>query len=298
MISQPSTLKAIIIGSRPPTLLLGISPVLLGTALGYRVGDGSFNGLTFALAMIAVVLMQSAANLINDVKDAETGVDTEHRIGPTRVVAAGLLSKEIATWTYRIMLAAALSIGVALIGYGGGELFLLALASCLGAYLYTGGPFPLSHYALGELAALIFFGPVAILGSAYLQSLVWSFDKIIVALGPGFLAASVMAINNLRDRETDRYSSKITLALISPRWLGHQLPWIFILSSLFCLLSFAELHQHRMPGFIIFIILWLTAFIFIKPLIREKSVRLNEALKKTSGFVVLYCLLFSYLVLL
>ncbi len=291
-------IKAIIIGSRPATLLLGVSPVFLGTALGYQGNDRKLNIVTFALALLVVILMQSAANLINDVKDAESGVDNEHRVGPMRVVASGLLSKNAATWAYASMLAAALLIGVGLGSYGGIQLVIIALFSCLFAYLYTGGPFPLSHYALGEFAALLFFGPVAILGSAYLQSRSWQFEDMAISLGPGFLAAAVMAINNLRDRETDRLTKKKTIAVLAPLWLGNQLPWFFILLSLFCILDFAVKSDKLILGTILFVILWLVSFLGLKPLLNWRRQRLNEALKKTSIFVVFYCFLFSSLVLL
>ena len=63
--------QAILVGARPPTLLLGISPVLLGSALGYQhlVKDleqtaGWVNGIVFLAAIGIVILLQSGANLV------------------------------------------------------------------------------------------------------------------------------------------------------------------------------------------------------------------------------------------
>ena len=204
-----NTWKAILIGVRPPTLLLGISPVLLGTALGFRevLGSGQalswLNDVMFLAAISVVLVLQSPANLVNDVKDAESGVDNEGRVGPLRVVQAGLLSAEKAKKAYQIMLLMGVVIGCILSVYGGPSMIALALVCALAAYAYTGGPKPLSHLGLGELVALLFFGPVAVLGTAYLQSLSWQWSDLIWSLGPGFLAAAVMAINNLRDRRGD-----------------------------------------------------------------------------------------------
>ena len=85
-----STARYLLLGMRPPTLLLGISPVIVGFSLAVAYRQ-SFSGSwqPFVIALAFVIALQGAANLVNDVKDAATGVDNESRVGPLRVVQAG-----------------------------------------------------------------------------------------------------------------------------------------------------------------------------------------------------------------
>ena len=288
---------------RPPTLLLGISPVLLGTALGFRevLGSGQalswLNAVMFLAAISVVILLQSAANLVNDVKDAESGVDNEGRVGPLRVVQAGLLSAEKAKKAYQIMLLMGVVIGCILSVYGGPSMIALALVCALAAYAYTGGPKPLSHLGLGELVALLFFGPVAVLGTAYLQSLSWQWSDLIWSLGPGFLAAAVMAINNLRDRRGDAELGKKTLAVKLSDEQGERLPLVFIGLSLFLFLAYALSRDVYLLGLGASAIMFKIVQAQIQPLIFPKADKLNQALKMTSVFVVLYCVMYSWVAL-
>ncbi|WP_228144944.1 1,4-dihydroxy-2-naphthoate octaprenyltransferase [Moraxella equi] len=75
------------------------------------------------------------------------------------------------------------------------------------------------YHALGELAVLIFFGYVAVLGGYYLQTgRVDIAQNLIIATGVGLLSACVLYINNLRDTDTDRTSGKTTLAIVLGRY--------------------------------------------------------------------------------
>src|SRR5262249_33141170 len=82
----------------------------------------------------------------------------------------------------------------------------------LGDRLYR-GPWPLGYHGLGELFVLIFFGFVAVCGTAFVQvgrvpeSAWWS------SLAVGSLATAILVVNNLRDRKTDRKAGKRTLAV-------------------------------------------------------------------------------------
>ena len=44
----------------------------------------------------------------------------------------------------------------------------------MAAVAYTGGPFPYGYRGLGEVAVFLFFGVVAVAGTAYLQTGTWT----------------------------------------------------------------------------------------------------------------------------
>jgi len=90
---------------------------------------------------------------------------------------------------------------------------IIGVASVLAAYAYTGGPFPLAYHGLGELFVLIFFGIVAVGGSYYVQRLTYDLRVLIAGIAVGLLAVALLAINNLRDVNSDRASNKKTLVV-------------------------------------------------------------------------------------
>jgi 1,4-dihydroxy-2-naphthoate octaprenyltransferase len=290
--------KGLWLGIRPPTLLIGISPVLIGSVYGMKVLNerelipGWPPGLVMGLTLLLVILMQAAANLVNDVKDAESGLDqTATRLGPQRVVSAGLLSATAARTSYYLMFALVLIICTVLVAYGGWTVLLLGALCCGFAYLYTGGPLPLSHAGAGELVALIFFGPIAVGGSAFLQTRLWLSEAFFLGLGPGLVAAAIMAINNHRDRQVDQQAGKRTLATRLAASQARHLPWWLLVGSF---------------GFFAVDIIWLAAspwwgvsllgllagwsFQTIRPLISTSPEQCNTALKRTSLMALVYAL--------
>ncbi len=196
---------------RPRTLFAGVAPVLLGTALA--AGAGIRWDLA-VLALAACLCMQMATNLINDCYDTLHGVDTAGRLGPLRVTQHQYLSVEQVRRGYRLLLLLAALCGLPLVMRGGWPILLIGLAALLFAWLYTGGPWPLAYHALGEVLAFIFFGLVATCGTFYLHTLELTWEVWLWAGAPGFIAALIMSVNNLRDIDTDIQSGKTTIAVL------------------------------------------------------------------------------------
>ncbi len=209
--ARPSLARVWWLAIRPRTLGAAFAPVILGTALAYAAG-GFHLGAALA-ALWGAVWLQIGTNFANDLFDFQKGADSATRLGPTRVTQAGLVSP--GTMRAATILAYALVLPAA--GYlawrGGGALFLLALVSIAAGVLYTGGPRPYGYVGLGELFVFVFFGPVAVAGTAYVQTLVLSPLAIAVGFIPGLVACAMLAVNNLRDEPTDRLAGKRTLAV-------------------------------------------------------------------------------------
>ncbi len=166
------------------------------------------------VAAFTALLLQIAANLLNDVSDFYSGVDTAARMGPVRVTQAGWLTP---TQVYRaaaLILGLATMGGVYLVSVGGWPILLIGLLCIGGAVAYSLGPFQFARHALGEVAAFLFFGIIAVVGSAYLQNPDISSMAIEAAVPIGILVSMLMLVNNLRDIDTDQASGKITLAVL------------------------------------------------------------------------------------
>lgn len=301
---QPRSWRALLVAIRPPTLLAGLGPVFIGISFGMhqreilQISGGSII-LPALAAILLVVFLQAAANLVNDAKDAEKGVDTGERLGPIRVVQSGLLSVQDVRLAYRVLFALAAGLVLALFAMHPAPIIpLVALACGLAAYLYTAGPFPLAYYALGEVLACVFFGPIAVMGTTYLLTSRVIWDTAFWGLGSGLIAAAIMAVNNLRDRQGDKAAGKHTLATLWSENAARKLPLLLVMGSAVMLALYGFEHNK-----VIIAAPWaLLALSFIRrritPALQGEGPMLNEALKFTAFFNLFYAMLFASLVLL
>lgn len=209
--TQPSPLVAWIMASRPKTMAAAIIPVLVGSALA--LSDGYFAWLPALAALFGASLIQIGTNFANDYFDAEKGADNEDRLGPTRVVQAGLISAEKVKAATALTFGLAALIGVYLVSVAGWPIVVIGVASILSGIAYTGGPYPLGYNGLGDLFVFIFFGLIAVSATYYVQALEWSTLSLLAAIPVGFLSTAILVVNNYRDIDTDRVVGKNTLAV-------------------------------------------------------------------------------------
>ena len=197
--------------ARARTLPASVAPVLIGVVLAYT--DGVGHGLAALFALIGAILIQIGTNYANDYFDFVNGADTAERVGPRRLVQSGLVRPETMRRAAIIVFGLAVLVGLYLAARGGWPIVLVGVASILCGLLYTGGPFPLGYRGLADVFVLLFFGPVAVAGTYYVQALDVDWRPIVAGLGPGLISTAILAVNNLRDRETDAKAGKRTLAV-------------------------------------------------------------------------------------
>jgi 1,4-dihydroxy-2-naphthoate octaprenyltransferase len=167
-----------------------------------------------ALAALAgAVLIQVGTNYANDCFDFRRGADTAERLGPVRATQAGLVTPAAMLRATVIAFGLAAIAGAYLITRGGWPIAVIGATSILWGVLYTAGPLPLAYLGLGEPFVLVYFGPVAVAGTYYVQALELSWRAVLLGLAPGFLSVAILTVNNLRDIEGDRRAGKRTLAV-------------------------------------------------------------------------------------
>lgn len=193
------------------TLPAAAAPVIVGAAYAQRID--AFALWPALAALVAALLIQIGTNLANDHFDHKKGADTADRAGPVRASAAGLLPTEQVRNAAYAAFALAGVLGLYLVFVGGWPILAIGLASILSGLAYTAGPAPLAYKGLADLWVLVFFGPVAVAGTVYVQS--GTFEPIAAAWGIalGLLATAILVVNNLRDRPTDARANKNTLAV-------------------------------------------------------------------------------------
>lgn len=200
-----------ILASRPQTLWAAICPVMIGLTLA--VQNGYFHLWSAVATLAAALLIQIGTNFTNDYFDFVRGTDNETRLGPLRVMQAGLVRKEEMIKAIRLVYGLSLIIALFLSYRAGWPILALGIVSVIIGYMYTGGPFPLGYNGLGDIFAFIFFGPVAVAGTHYIQSLHLDGDAVLAGIITGLFSVAILTVNNLRDLEGDRQSGKKTLAV-------------------------------------------------------------------------------------
>ncbi|MFN4175129.1 MAG: 1,4-dihydroxy-2-naphthoate octaprenyltransferase, partial [Parachlamydiaceae bacterium] len=141
------------------------------------------------------------------------GADNKNRIGPIRMVQAGLLTTKQIYQLGLLLFATSLVTAIPFIEAGGPPFLILLIVSIFFGYCYTGGPLPLAYRGLGEVFVFLFFGVVATVSAIYLQIHSIPFMGFVAGAIVGFHSVVMIAINNLRDRETDKLANKRTLAV-------------------------------------------------------------------------------------
>lgn len=210
LMPRPSRSHALVLATRPKTLPAAIAPIVVGSAVAASVGE--LRPVILVATLLAALLIQIGANLANDLFDFRRGVDTPGRLGPPRVTQSGLLSeREMALATAAAFgLATAIGLGVAALA--GWQLIVVGALCLAVALAYSAGPFPLGSLGLGAPAVFVFFGPVAVAGTAFAQTGRLIPAALAASVPIGLLATAILVVNDLRDRDTDRAAGKLTLA--------------------------------------------------------------------------------------
>lgn len=198
-------------GARPRTLFLAFAPVVAGT--GVAAYSQSVAPLRALLALVVSVALQVGVNYANDYSDGVRGTD-QVRVGPVRLVGQGLAApatvKRAAFGCFGVAALAGLALVVLT---GAWWLLLVGVAAILAAWFYTGGSRPYGYAGFGELFVFVFFGLVAVVGTAYVQTLTLTWVAFVASVPIGLLAVAVLVANNVRDVPGDVAAGKHTLAV-------------------------------------------------------------------------------------
>ena len=196
---------------RPRTLPAALVPVAVGLACAAR--RGPLDPRVAAVTLGASILIQIGTNLANDYYDFAAGADTAARVGPRRITQAGLADPRAVRRAAFGALAAAALAGLYLVAVGGWPIAVIGVASLLAALAYTAGPWPLAYHGLGDVFAFVFFGPIAVGGTVFLQAGRIERADVLVSLPIACLVTAILVVNNLRDIPTDARAGKRTLAV-------------------------------------------------------------------------------------
>jgi 1,4-dihydroxy-2-naphthoate octaprenyltransferase len=279
-----------LLAARPRTLTAALVPVAVGSACAHRVGG--FALMPALAALFGAFLIQIGTNFANDVFDHEKGADTEARVGPTRAVAAGLVSGRAMRLAMVAAFGMATLAGAYLAWVGGWPIVAIGIASIVSGIAYTGGPFPLGYHGLGDLFVMVFFGFVAVAGTAYVE--VGTVPEIAwwASVPVGALATAILVVNNVRDRETDAVAGKRTLAVRFGRRFGEAEYGLLLLAAY---VTPAALYAMGRVGAVVLlpVVTMPWALILQRRLVTTDGPALNALLGGTAQLLLVFGLLFA-----
>ena len=285
-------IKKWFMATRPSSLVISGVPVVIGTAMAY--GDGIAHFPTALVALLGAFMIHIGTNLMNDYGDLKKGADQIGHIDPMRGFAIGEITPRALLIAAIIAFVCAVPPSIYLILRGGWPIALIATISILVGILYTAGPYPLAYLGLGELLVLIFFGPVAVAGTYYVQSSEINLAVIMAGLAPGLLGVGVLTINNIRNLDVDRAVGKQTLAVRFGKTFAYNEYLFAIIGA-----SLIPLSVTLITMFDRYNILWASAIAIIaiptivKIVTATEEKIFNQAIGETVRLVLIYCFLFS-----
>jgi len=191
---------------------------LIGVLLGLR--DGYFAWLPAVLVLLGLLLAHAANNVINDLLDYRSGVDTPDyfrvQYSPHPIHSGMTTQRQLflafllfTLVDFLLMLYFAYSSGPGVIGF--------AVAGFLISVLYVGGTYSLKFTGLGELAVLLVWGPLMVGGTYFVLAGTVPFDIYFASLPYALLVTTVILGKHIDKREKDATKGIKTLPVI----LGH-----------------------------------------------------------------------------
>src|SRR5690606_12542026 len=143
-----------------------VVPVAVGSAVA--VHFDSFVWVRALLALVVSLALQVGANYANDYSDGVRGTD-DKRVGRLRLVATGVKPAALVKKAAFASCGGAAVCGAVLALLASLWLLLLGAVCFAAAWFYTGGSKPYGYRGLGELSVFVFFGVVAVMGTAFVQ---------------------------------------------------------------------------------------------------------------------------------
>lgn len=211
-------LKTCLKSMRLRTLPLSLSGVLTGVALARTQSVLEIE--TVLSLLLTAVFLQILSNLSNELGDTLHGTDRDDRQGIHYALQDGEMSIPQMRRFIAIMVVLCCICGVGMIYFSFKTLFAFqpllfvafGAAAIWAAMHYTLGRHPYGYRGLGDVYVFIFFGLLAVLGSAYICGHTLRLQWVLPACGIGCFCVGVLNVNNIRDAKSDA-ATRVTTAL-------------------------------------------------------------------------------------
>ena len=210
------SLKAYAGVARAPFLLL--PPTLVASGAAAAVWNGAFSWSRTLLALVGMVALHMAVNILNEWSDLRTGIDlaTERTpfSGGSGTLPAGGLSPRAALVFGLACAGVGLAIGVWFLTIVGWILLPIVLAGAVCVLAYTQ---VLARLGIGEVAAGLGLGAAPVVGTALVQNGTWSSAAVAASIPAFLMTFNLLLLNEFPDEAADREGGRRNLVILLGR---------------------------------------------------------------------------------
>ena len=210
--SRKPTYKEWILATRPWSFATSVFPAIVAVCyIFYFCNDCESINWCFGLwAVVGTLIVHAGGNLMSDYFDFKYDVDREGYIVDSSILMINGIFTPRQFLIYGLScLTAGSLIGIYLFLHTGWPLLIIGVFGILGAIFY----YLLKYRALGDLLIFIIYGPLIMLGTAYVLTGVINIAVLLLSLPIALLSVNILHANNTRDIETDHHSGIRTLAM-------------------------------------------------------------------------------------
>jgi 1,4-dihydroxy-2-naphthoate octaprenyltransferase len=204
---RPSLLKRWIIAGRPWALPASSMPVIFGTSLAVVIHGASFGAFRFFLALVAMMILHTAANMLSDVFDFNRGLDREVTPVSGAIVRGWLSPRQVQTGS-AVLFFFGCAVGLYLVYLSGTVLLVIGVIGVVIGAFYT----MLKYHARGDFAVFLNFGILGSLGALVVQTKSFSWIPVVWAVPMAMLVSAILHANNWRDTLSDKERRVTTVA--------------------------------------------------------------------------------------
>lgn len=205
--TERTALKKWLVAARPWSLPASTMPVVFGTALAVVVGGAHFSPLRFLWALVTMMVLHSAANMLSDVFDFRHGLDRDVTPVSGAIVRGWLTDRQVLRGAVTLFVLGTAS-GLLIARATGKSLFIVGGIGLAVGALYT----VLKARALGDLAVFLNFGLLGAAGAWVVQTNSFSWLPVLWTVPMALLVIAILHANNWRDILTDGEKRVTTVA--------------------------------------------------------------------------------------
>jgi 1,4-dihydroxy-2-naphthoate octaprenyltransferase len=162
------------------------------------------------MIFIAVICYHAGLNMISDLNDFKTGVDTEESLGYKSPLVTGEINEKQWKKIAFFILGIGTGIGINLAWQSGWHLLWIGGIGLIAGYFYH----IFKKYTLGDLLIFVIFGILVVQGTFYVLTSELSVTALFLAIPVGLITSAILHANYTRDIVHDMQAGVKTQASI------------------------------------------------------------------------------------
>ena len=214
--------------ARAPFLLLPLTLVASGAAAA--AWDNGFSWTRTLLALVGLVALHMAVDILNEWSDMRTGIDlhTERTpfSGGSGTLPAGGMSSRVALIYGLVCAAVGLVVGLWFLREVRWVLLPIIIAGAVCVLAYTD---VLARLGIGEIAAGFGLGAGPVIGAALVQDGSWSAAAVAAAIPAFFMTFNLLLLNEFPDEAADRKGGRRNLVILLGR---RPAAWLYAIAGI------------------------------------------------------------------